>query len=143
MRSILVIESNSELRGFVTALLIGAGHQALAADSVPNAAALLSRARFEVVVTDLAHGAWGLPGDLADLRQQQPELQVVALSEAARSAGYLRLAAALGGDRTLGQPFMSPDLIELTLPTSEPAERPRPTLLPVRRPLPSRLGGLV
>lgn len=114
MRSILVIESNPELRRFVTALLARSGHRALAAANVPEAAALLASARVEVVVTDLAFADRAPREALSAFRQESPELEIVPLSDAAQSSGYLRLAAALGAARTLAQPFMSEQLVALT-----------------------------
>jgi len=143
MRSILVIESHLELRRFVTAMLARAGHQTLAADSVQNAAAFLLGGRIEVVVTDLVHDALGTQEEFADLRQEHPELEVVALSEAAQSAGYLRLAALLGAEPRLVQPFMSEALIELTRPRYEwNSERRSPRHQLMHRGISSRHRGM-
>lgn len=110
MRSILVIDPNPELRGFVVGILSRAGHRVRETANVHLAAALLRTAPADLVVTDLAapsrHGAETIEA----LRREFPTMEVIAISGSPHSTGYLRLAATLGGTRTLAQPFMSREL---------------------------------
>jgi DNA-binding NtrC family response regulator len=113
MRSILVIDSNPEIRGFVTAILTRAGHLVRETADVHLAAALIRASHVDVVVTDLATSNNRGAETLEALQCEFPALEVIAISEAPHSTGYLRLAATLGGPRTLAQPFMNRELMGL------------------------------
>ena len=113
MRSILVIDPNAELRGFVSGILARAGHQVRQTDDIRLAAALLRAERTDLIVTDLALPNRGGVETIEALRQEFPSLEVIAISSAPHSAGYLRLAAALGARRTVAEPFMSRELMGL------------------------------
>lgn len=74
---------------------------------------MLRAQRVDVIVTDL-----GMPNrngieTLEALRREFPNTEVITISGASHSTGYLRLAAALGAPRTLAQPFMSRELMGL------------------------------
>lgn len=112
-RSVLVIDPNSELRSFVSAILIRAGHAVRQTPDLRHAAELLRRTPADVVVTDLAFPNRHGTETLEALRREFPTLEVVAISSAPHSTGYLRLAATLGAPRTVAQPFMSRELMGL------------------------------
>jgi CheY-like chemotaxis protein len=111
MRSILVIDSNPELRAFVSALLRRTGHTVRETDNVHLAAGLLRGEPADLVVTDLAMPSRHGSETIEALRREFPALEIVAISSAPHSTGYLRLAATLGGRRTMAQPFMSRELM--------------------------------
>lgn len=113
MRSVLVIDPNPELRDFVCSILTRAGHTVRATADVHLAAGLLRAEPADLVVTDL--GAPNRKGaeTIEALRREFPALEVVAISSAPHSTGYLRLAATLGAPRTVAQPFMSRELMGL------------------------------
>lgn len=113
MRSILVIDPNSELRSFVSAILMRGGHAVRQTDSVRHAAGMLRHAPAEILVTDLARPERNSAETLEALRREFPTLEIVAISGAPHSSGYLRLAATLGAPRTVAQPFLSRDLMGL------------------------------
>ncbi|MDO8544292.1 MAG: response regulator [Opitutaceae bacterium] len=113
MRSILVIDPNPELRHFVASILARGGHTVRETDDVRLAAPLLRAEQTDLVVTDLAMPSHRGAETIEALRHEFPALEVIAISAASDSAGYLRLAATLGGPRTLAQPFMSRQLMGL------------------------------
>lgn len=113
MRSILVIDPNPELRRFVAATLARGGHSVRETDDIRLAAALLRAQPADLVVTDLAMPNRRGAETIEALRREFPALEVIAISAAPDSTGYLRLAATLGGPRTLTQPFMSRELMAL------------------------------
>lgn len=113
MRSILVIDPNPELRSFVSAILMRGGHAVRQADSVRHAAGLLRNEPADILVTDLARPERNGAETLEALRREFSSLEIVAISGAPHSAGYLRLAATLGTRRTLAQPFLSRELMGL------------------------------
>ena len=113
MRTILVIDPNTELRSFVCTILSRAGHNVRETHDVRLAGAILRAERIDVIVTDL-----GLPNrngseTLEALRREFPNTELITISGASHSSGYLRLAAALGAPRTVAQPFMSRELMAL------------------------------
>ncbi len=111
MRSILVIDPNLELRSFVSALLRRPGHTVRETDNVHLAGGLLRSAPVDLVVTDLVFPSRHGSETIEALRREFPAIEVIAISGAPHSAGYMRLAATLGGRRTLAQPFMSRELM--------------------------------
>lgn len=113
LRSVLVVDPNSELRSFVSAILMRAGLAVRQTADVRLAAELLRREAADVLLTDLAmpnrHGRETLEA----LRREFPALEIIAISGAPHAAGYLRLAATLDAPRTVARPFMSRDLMQL------------------------------
>lgn len=106
MPSILVVDSNPELRQFVSGLLTRAGHRAQEAADVRTAAALLRGTPADVLLTDLTQSGRHAAETLEAIHRDLPTLEVIALARLSYAAGCLRLGAALGGPRTVGQPFM-------------------------------------
>jgi DNA-binding response OmpR family regulator len=113
MRTILVIDPNPELRSFVSNILRRAGHAVRETDDMRMAATLLRAERADLVVTDLATSAPNGAETLEALQCEFSNLEVIAISAAPHATGYLRLAATLGGPRTIAQPFMSRELMGL------------------------------
>ena len=113
MRSILVIDQNPELRSFVSAILIRAGNAVRQTDDVRLAGAMLRKEPADIIVTDLAMPDANGSETLEALRREFPAVEVIAISSAPHSTGYLRLAATLGAPRTAAQPFMSRELMAL------------------------------
>ena len=113
MRSIVVIDPNPELRGFVQGILARAGHKVRDTADVRLAAAMLREEPAHLVVTDLAQPNRNGAETIEALRREFPALEVIAISGAPHSTGYLRLAATLSAPRTLAQPFMSRELMGL------------------------------
>ena len=106
MPSVLVVDSNPELRQFVGALLMCAGHRVREAAEIRAAAALLREAPADLLLTDLTQSGRHAAETLEAIRREFPALEVVALAGLSYAAGCLRLGAALGGPRSPGQPFM-------------------------------------
>lgn len=113
MRSILVIDPHPELRRFVSALLRRTGHSVRETEDVHLAAGLLRRAPADLVVTDLSSPHRNGSETMEALRREFAGLEVIAISGASHATGCLRLAASLGGRRTLGQPFVSRELMNV------------------------------
>jgi CheY-like chemotaxis protein len=105
MPSVLIVDSDSELRRFVAFLLTSAGHQVREAAEIRAAAALLREASADLLLTDLTQSSPHSGETLEAIRRDFPSLEVVALASLSYAAGCLRLCAALGGPRTPGQPF--------------------------------------
>ena len=110
MRSILVIDSNPELRSFVCDVLARGGHTVRATHDVHLAAALLRAEPADLVVTDLTSAHPRATETIEALRREFPAIETVSLAGAPIASGFLRLAATLGGRRTREQPFLNREL---------------------------------
>jgi len=106
MPSVLVVDSNPELRHFVGALLLRAGHGVRDAADIRAAAALLREAPADLLLTDFTQSGRHAAETLEAIRRDYPALEVIALASLSYAAGTLRLGAALGGPRTTDRPFM-------------------------------------
>jgi CheY-like chemotaxis protein len=105
MPSVLIVDSDPDLRRFVAFLLTSAGHAVREAAEVRTAVALLREAPADLLLTDLTQSSPHAGETLEAIRRDFPSLEVVALASLSYAMGCLRLCAALGGPRTPGQPF--------------------------------------
>ena len=113
MSSVLLIDSNSELRRFAGAILMRAGHTVREAADIRGAASLLREAPADLLVTDLAQPIRHAAETIEAIRRDFPSLEVLALAGVPHATGCLRLTAALGGPRTRGRPFANRETMAL------------------------------
>lgn len=113
MATILIIDRDAVLRSFIADILTRAGHAVEQAWDGADGLQCLRSKPVDLVVTDF--GAPGRQGatEIAAIRSEFPALEIIAISAAPHSTGYLRLAATLGGRRTVANPFMSRQLLAL------------------------------
>ena len=133
LRTILVIEDQSELRGLVTGTLEQAGYRVVMAMTGRDANKAFAEARIDLVLTDLLMPDRDGIEVIRDLRESRPDVPIVAMSGGGRmpAAFYLKLARSLGAKAILEKPFSNQQLlltIALALPEAgNSGERGRPT----------------
>jgi len=114
-KRILVIEDDFRLRTTLVQLLLHSGFEVIEAEEGGQGLALFEQQAVDLVVTDLI-----MPGKegmetILELRQNHPDLKIIAMSGGGRvrAAEYLPVAAAAGADRTIQKPFAFDRLLEL------------------------------
>lgn len=127
LRTILVIEDQSELRGLVAATLEEVGYHVLTATTGREASKAFAGAKVDLVLTDLLMPDRDGIEVIRELRESRPDLPVVAMSGGGRipAALYLKLARDLGAKAILEKPFSNQQLlltIALALPEAGRSE---------------------
>ena len=129
MPRILLIEDDDELRKVIAQSLEHAGHEVSQAADGRQGLDIFHVANFDLVLTDLV-----MPGKegvetIIELRRENPDLKIIAMSGGMpRSSFYLNLAGHLGAQRTLAKPFTPTELLGvinevLALPPEPPKLR--------------------
>lgn len=129
LRTILVIEDQSELRGLVTGTLEQAGYRVVTATTGRDANKAFAEARIDLVLTDLLMPDRDGIEVIRDLRGSRPDLPIVAMSGGGRmpAAFYLKLARSLGAKAILEKPFSNQQFlltIALALPEAGNSGKP-------------------
>lgn len=109
MTSVLVVEDDTTFRSTLARDLRSRGHEVLVSSSVDDAIAELSRARFEVLLTDLRLGERDGIDLLKRARTISPATRSILMSGFATARDYQR-AIELGAVRVLCKPFSSAEL---------------------------------
>jgi len=114
MAKILVIDDDASTRLLLRRLLERAGHQVAEAANGDEGVASYRESRADVVITDLfMPGRDGLQ-TTADIRREDPDAQIVAMTAHGEEENYdfLRVAESQGAARTLRKPFAVADVLE-------------------------------
>jgi len=107
MIRILVVEDDVHIRTFLCSLLIKQGHHVYEAGDGAEALNIIAKESIECVITDiLMPGIEGIEL-IRDLRQEQSEIKIIAISGGGRvdATQYLHMAEDLGADRVIIKPF--------------------------------------
>lgn len=112
-QTILVIDDEENIRELVRAVLENAGYEVLDAADGDIGLEVFRSNQVDLIITDLI-----MPGKegietISELRKQQSNLKILAISGAVDSSTYLHLAGHLGADETLGKPFSVNELVEI------------------------------
>lgn len=127
MARILVVDDEDLVRVSSAAALCRAGHQVTTAEDGEDALGKFCPGQFDLVITDIVMPRKEGIETMRALRQLEPGLRIIAMSEVSSDLGfYLKAALALGADGTLEKPFSTAELrsiVEdaLALPKSETA----------------------
>ncbi|MGD8277772.1 MAG: sigma-54 dependent transcriptional regulator [Gemmatimonadota bacterium] len=114
MARILVADDEAGLREFVADVLIGAAHTVTTAADGEEAAAILERESFDLLVTDLRMPRVDGMTLLRKVRVDQPEMEVVVLT-AYGSVETAVEAMKLGAFDYIEKPISSPDALRLVV----------------------------
>jgi CheY-like chemotaxis protein len=114
MARILVIEDADDEREFLRELLMSAGHQVCVARNGKIALSLLREWHVEAVVTDMLMPEMDGVETIMALRQQYPDVKIIAVSGVGSvSPGYcLRLARNLGAQIVIPKPFAPGEILD-------------------------------
>ncbi len=115
MARILIIEDEIALRLIIKDSLKNAGYSVMAASDGEKAIQLLNRRSFDMVITDLI-----MPNKeglelILELREQAPNVKIIAVSGGGASSGndLLDMAIEFGAHYALRKPFIMKELMEL------------------------------
>lgn len=111
--SILVIDDDAQLRGFLREVLDQEGFQVLEAENGNVGSVLFERHRPDLVLTDIVMPEKEGMELIMELRRADPALPIIAMSggNAGFSGSYLSAAGKLGADATLAKPFTASHLL--------------------------------
>lgn len=125
---ILVVDDNPDIRGFIEALLEGAGYEVATASNGDEALGLLAERGAEVVITDLFMPERDGLETIEALRRQYPRMGVIAISGGRETPGgtseYLSVARLAGADCTLRKPITADALFQAVRTASARAKAP-------------------
>jgi CheY-like chemotaxis protein len=113
MASILVVDDDDLVRETVRQMLESAGHQVIEARNGHEALSAANKNSVALVVTDIIMPDMEGIATIRELRAQNPELKIIAMSGGDRRArvDYLDLAKKLGAHHTLPKPFRRDDML--------------------------------
>jgi CheY-like chemotaxis protein len=98
---VLVVDDDEQFRRLARAVLEPAGFDVIESEDIDHCMSQLRRQAVDALILDMV-----MPGrdgieSLRDLKQQFPEIRIVAVSGAEQSALYLSVSAHLGADASL------------------------------------------
>lgn len=114
MPRILVVDDSAGLREIMSIGLRASGYEVAQAGDGRRALRLQREKPYEVIVTDLFMPEMDGIETIQTLRQEFPDIAIVAISGVPTRTGadFLEVAAKLGADRVLRKPFTIPELVE-------------------------------
>ena len=113
MKRILVVDDDSQVREILRKRLLKSGYEVLEAWDAEVALDLYRRSPVDAVVTDLVMPGMGGQALIKDLRSEDPDVRIVAISGALDHdvPSLLAEAEGLGALETLPKPFTSEQLL--------------------------------
>ena len=113
MARILVIDDEMSIRSLLRKVLERAGHQVAEAVDGEEGLALYRQAPTDLVITDVFMPRKDGVETIADLRRDDPEVKIIAMTAHGERESYnfLRVAEALGAAHTLEKPFAIDDVL--------------------------------
>lgn len=113
MATILLVDDDDSVRGMLSEMLQGMGHEVHLASDGNECLARLGKQSFDLLITDIVMPEQGGLRTIDGARRQAPRLKILAISGGGSllsSADYLSLAESLGAHGTLQKPFQREDL---------------------------------
>jgi len=110
---ILLIEDDDRIREMFSELLVRAGHDVVPMVDGRDAAKLRAEVAAALVITDILMPERDGLEAICELRQNAPEVKIIAISGGSKigPALYLESAQALGADRTFAKPVDAAELL--------------------------------
>jgi DNA-binding NtrC family response regulator len=112
--SILVADDESDLRDLIRISMEKAGHRVMVAVNGRQAAELLLRNKFDLLITDVLMPERDGIELIGDVRARYPGMRIVVMTAGGQipREDYLQIAKRLGANASLGKPFNGPQLAE-------------------------------
>lgn len=106
MANILVVEDDNLVSDMLSQLLTRAGHQVQVAEDGEDAIAILQSFNPDVMVTDILMPKKSGTSLIAEVKDQHPKMEIIAISGGGRSdpIGYLDLSEELGAAISFAKP---------------------------------------
>jgi CheY-like chemotaxis protein len=113
MASILIIEDDVSVRALLKTLLARSGHSVREASDGQEGIHLFRTAPCDLVITDLIMPRKEGLETIIDLRQEFPDLKIIAISGGNRDnrENYLKTAELCGASRIFHKPFKNTELL--------------------------------
>jgi len=110
---ILLIEDDDRIREMFSELLVRAGHDVVSMVDGRDAAKLRGEVAAALVITDILMPERDGLETICELRQNAPEVKIIAISGGSKIGPtlYLESAQALGADRTFAKPVDAAELL--------------------------------
>ena len=113
MANILVIDDDPEMRSALEQTLTMAGHRVRLAEDGEEGLKLLRAQPANLVITDIFMPKMEGLETINALRQDFPNVPVIAISGRPELGNVLAIARRLGAVRILAKPFQSPELLDV------------------------------
>ena len=113
--SILVADDEENIRGLLQRWLVADGHTVVAVGNAREAAKLLTRLRFDLIVTDIIMPEGDGLQLIREFKEAQPAVRILAISGGGRYMerhDCLRMAKGLGAHAVVMKPFAHEELYE-------------------------------
>ena len=113
MANVLVIEDEEQVRDMIRQTLERAGHQVFGAGDGEEGLAIFRQSKIDLVVTDILMPKKGGLVTILELRQDNPDLKIIAMSGGGRSGklNFLSTAKTFPGVRTFRKPFRKTEFL--------------------------------
>ena len=113
MTSILVIDDEEQMRTALCSLLEGSGYEVISAPNGKEGLRLYHERSIDLIITDLIMPEKEGIETIIEMRQDFPDVKIIAISGGGRSdpEDLLSLAKILGAQRTIAKPFKKEDLL--------------------------------
>jgi DNA-binding NtrC family response regulator len=106
--SILVADDEDSIRSLLEHLLIASGHSVVVVANAREACDAMAKRAFDLVITDVLMPDGDGLDLITELRKQQPNARILAMSGGGRyleGSDYLKLAKGLGAHTAMMKPF--------------------------------------
>ncbi|MBW7852208.1 MAG: response regulator [Rhodospirillales bacterium] len=115
MVKVLVVDDEELVRLTLRQMLESEGHDVLEARNGREAVAIQNKTPADIVLTDIIMPEQEGIETIIQLRRQDPNLRIIAISGGGRmkNLDFLRVAANVGADATLTKPFTTDELVEV------------------------------
>jgi DNA-binding response OmpR family regulator len=109
---ILVIDDDDQVRGLVSKILVGDGHEVIVAAGGAEGVSLFRSEQPQIVITDIIMPDQEGIETILTLRREQPQVKIIAISGGGQigETDVLRMAQLLGADEVIAKPFRPEDL---------------------------------
>lgn len=114
MASVLVVDDDDDLRDSLKSLLEREGHNVSTASNGSDAVSIFRSEPTDLIITDIIMPEKGGLEFIIELRQEFPDVKIIAISGGGRigAKDYLQLAKAVGANSILAKPFSRTEILD-------------------------------